>query len=170
MVNCENPDSISSSWDTISDFSNPKPVGKINISPELKSKLNNLLGSKASSINPVAQQSNIPILPPPPPPPPLSLNSITNQQPSRRNSLEDDRLTSISNVSSSRKRKVVIKKQRRLSLGNDPLPQPSRELIDIGSQKYDVKLSFDRRSFQYIGAGASFIIGYLFCFYFGKSC
>lgn len=167
MVNCENPDSISSSWDTIADFSNPKPVGKINISPKLKSKLNNLLGSKASSINPVDQQSNIPI---PPPPPPLSLNSITNQQPSRRNSIEDDRLTSISNVSSTRKRKVVIKKPRRLSLGNDPLPRPSRELIDIGSPKYNVKLSFDRRSIKYIGAGASFIMGYLFCFYFGKSC
>ena len=178
MVNCENPDSISSSWDDVNDFSttNNKPIGKITISAELEQKLNNLIGSKAGSLNPTP----VPLPHVPPPMPPLSLNTITNQQITRRKSLDSDldNLTSVS-ASSRRRKTLFVKKNRRLSLGNEPrpLPRPSHICIEtdlksneVKSPKYDLKMSVDRRQLHYLSVGFSFITGYLFCFYFGKSC
>lgn len=179
MVNCENPDcdSISSSWDSVVEFSKNNSIGKIQISPDLQTKLNNLIGSKANSLSQTPKPLTIPS---PPPPPPFSLNSITNQKPKLRKKsidIDDDNLTSISNTSShKRKTTLIIKKHK----NNNPLPRLSHICVDTPSNeikenvnkspKYNLNMTIDKRSVHYLSVCSSFIVGYFFCFYFGKSC
>ena len=206
MVNCENPgeESISSSWDSVGEFSQPKigefsqpkigefsqpKIGKLKIPSDLESKLENILSNKVSSCtqhNTVkTNKTNNNTIPPPPlippPPPILSLNSLTNQRPRTRSLDIEDTMTSISNVSSQRRRStIIVKRPRRKSVDSEPLPRTSQVLDDIKHKQRikisneetsnNLKISINRHSLQYMSIGASFIIGYMFCFYLGKNC
>lgn len=191
MVLCEKQTEFSS-WDSMSDYSDKNDslkhgnvnvnsrIRRLSIPPDLEKKLNNLIGNKINSLNPTPNTSPNIFIPNPPPPPKLSLNTITNKPPKSeelyRDELIDDNLTSISqNLSTtSRNKTIVIKKIKRNKTIN-PLPCPSNVYkqceLNNDRKNDDVnKIMIEKSQVYNIMVGASFIMGYFFCFYFGKSC